>query len=188
MTVAKANLSLDDFLQEPYVDESPAWEYIAGATAQKPMPKPQHSRLQLKLAMAINNVTEPDKIAGAFPELRFTFGERSIVPDISVLTWSRIPFDAAGELENETIAFPPDWTIEILSKGQRSTKVIDNILYCLEFGSRLGWLVDPEDRSILVFQPEKSPRIFRENATPTILQEISLKLTVNHIFRWLSFG
>ena len=187
MTVAKANLSLDDFLQESYIDESPTWEYINGAISQKPMPKPQHSRLQLKLAMAINNVTEPSKIAGAFPELRFTFGDRSIVPDISVLSWSKIPFNKEGELKNEAIAFPPDWTIEILSAGQRSTKVIDNILYCLEFGSRLGWLVDPEDRSILVFLPDQNLRIFRGENQPTLLQEIPLQLTVNQIFSWLSF-
>jgi Uma2 family endonuclease len=140
------------------------------------------------MAIAINDVTESPKIAGAFPELRCTFGDRSIVPDIVVLAWSKIPFNPAGELENEAIAFPPDWTIEILSSGQRSTKVIDNILYCLEFGGRLGWLIDPEERAVLVFQSNQNLRIFRGDDTPIILPEIPLQLTVNQIFSWLRFG
>lgn len=188
MAIAKVSPSPEEFLQESYIDESPAWEYIAGEIVQKPMPKPQHSRLQLKLATAINDITEPQKIAGAFPELRCTFGDRSIVPDIAVLSWSKIPFNDAGELENEAITIAPDWTIEILSEGQRSTKVIDNILFCLEFSGKLGWLIDPEDRAILVFQPQQNLRIFRGEDCPIILPEIPLSLTVNQIFKWLSFG
>ncbi|NJN72741.1 MAG: Uma2 family endonuclease [Limnothrix sp. RL_2_0] len=188
MTIADVSLSVEEFLQQSYVDDSPAWEYIAGSMSQKPMPKPQHSRLQLKLAMAINDVTEPQKIAVAFPELRCSFGDRSIVPDIAVLPWANIPFNGVGELENEAIAFPPAWTIEILSSGQRSTKVIDNILYCLEFGCRLGWLLDPDDRAVLVFQPNQGLQIFRADDVPTFPPEMPFQLTVNQIFSWLSFG
>ncbi|MGB2926885.1 MAG: Uma2 family endonuclease [Limnothrix sp.] len=98
------------------------------------------------------------------------------------LPWSKVPFNAAGELENEAIADPPDWTIEILSPGQRSTKVIDNILYCLDFGCHLGWLLDPEDHAVLVFQPNQSLRIFRGDDAPNIPSKIPLQLTVNQIF------
>ena len=34
----------------------------------------------------------------AFPELRCTFGGRSLVPDATVFFWERIPCDASGEL------------------------------------------------------------------------------------------
>ncbi|MGB2926886.1 MAG: Uma2 family endonuclease [Limnothrix sp.] len=84
MMIANVSLSVKEFLQQSYVDDSPTWEYIAGSISQKPIPKPQHSRLQLKLAMAISDVAELQKIAVAFPELRCSFGDRSIVPDITV--------------------------------------------------------------------------------------------------------
>ena len=42
-------LSLESFLKQSYVDESPAWEYVDGEIPQKPMPQIYHSRLQLKL-------------------------------------------------------------------------------------------------------------------------------------------
>ncbi|EAM49089.1 Uma2 family endonuclease [Crocosphaera watsonii WH 8501] len=185
-------LTLEDFLKKPNIDESPAWEYINGEVIQKPMPKTHHSRLQLKLASAIELVAEASQVALAFPELRCTFGGRSVVPDIAVVYWDKIPLNNAGEPENSAIFFAPDWTIEILSPNQKSTKVIDNILHCLEHGSPLGWLIDPDDKSIFVFQPQQTPRVYKadlsNNETPQetlpILDKIELYLTANKIFSW----
>lgn len=77
----------------------------------------------------------------AFPELRCTFGGRSIVPDASVFRWQRIPFDQSGEIEN-LFLISPDWTVEILSPERKTTKVIRNILHCIKYGAQLGWLID----------------------------------------------
>ena len=75
-------LTLEEFLKLP--ETKPASEYINGEIIQKPMPKGRHSRLQGKVCNSINQVAEDEKIAYAFPELRCTFGGRSIVPDIAV--------------------------------------------------------------------------------------------------------
>jgi Uma2 family endonuclease len=56
------------------------------------MPKARHSRLQGKLCSVINQVTEAEEIAYAFPELRCTFGNSSIVPDVAVYQWQNIVF------------------------------------------------------------------------------------------------
>ena len=52
---------------------------------------------------------EESKLAYAFPELRCTFGGRSIVPDIAVLLWERIEFDDDGEPVDD-VRIAPDWT------------------------------------------------------------------------------
>lgn len=176
-------ISLEAFLQLP--ETKPASEYVEGSIIQKPMPKAKHARLQGKLMNAINAITEDAQIAYAFPELRCTFADRSIVPDIAVLVWDRIAFDQAGEpLDNVTVA--PDWTIEILSPEQSSNRVMGNILHCLQHGCRLGWLLDPDDRSILVFSPNQLPKLYRlaDQSLP-VLPEIPLQLTVKQIFGWL---
>ena len=95
MTIAQPSLTLAEFLAQP--ETKPAQEYIDGDILQKPRPKIKHSRLQLKLCNAINAIAEPDRIAYAFPELRCTFGNRSLVPDIVILLWSNIPWDETGE-------------------------------------------------------------------------------------------
>ncbi len=171
-------LSLKEFLEHSYIEDSPAYEYINNKIVQKPMPQGQHSKLQFTLCETINQVAE---IAYALPELRNTFGTRSIVPDISVFYWERIPTTTEGDIANEFNSFP-NWTIEILSPNQKSTKVIDNILYCLEYGSQLGWLIDPEERAILVFQPQQIPIIYRNQQKLPILKKIDLELTPEKIF------
>ena len=174
--------SLEEFLKLP--ETKPASEYINGEIIQKPMPKGNHSRLQLRLCNSINEKAESEKIAYALPELRCTFGTHSIVPDIAVFKWSRIPFDADGEIPNDFL-LSPDWTIEILSPEQSSNRVIGNILYCLEYGCHLVWLIDPADRSILVFRPEQQPELLRGIERLSMLDDISLDLTVDNIFGWL---
>ena len=178
-------LSLEEFLQLP--ETKPASEFIAGEIIQKPMPKGRHSRLQGKLGSEINRVTENSKIAYAFPELRCSFGNRSIVADLAVFLWSNIPFLPDGEVPDR-FELPPDWVIEILSPEQKPNKVISNILCCLDHGSKLGWFLDPDDLSILVFQRNRQP-IFRENNDPLpVLAEIELNLTAEQVFSWLKMG
>jgi hypothetical protein len=51
-------LTLEEFLKLPYIEESPAWEYINGDAIQKPMPKTRHSILQKRLLAVIDSNTE----------------------------------------------------------------------------------------------------------------------------------
>jgi Uma2 family endonuclease len=82
-------LTLEEFLQLP--ETKPASEYINGQIIQKPMPQGKHSTIQGELVSVINGIAKPHKIALAFPELRCTFGGRSIVSDVTVFAWNRIP-------------------------------------------------------------------------------------------------
>lgn len=93
--VPEKTITLEEFLKLP--ETKTASEYIDGQIIQKPMPQGKHSKLQGKLVTAINQVVEGRKVALAFPELRCTFGGRSIVPDIAVFAWERIPIDETGE-------------------------------------------------------------------------------------------
>ena len=184
-TVINESLTLAEFLNLP--ETKPVSEYINGQIIPKPMPKGKHSRLQLRLCNSINEVVESEKIAYAFPELRCSFGTRSIVPDVAVFQWAHIPFAADGEVPDDFL-LPPDWIIEILSPEQSSNRVTGNILYCLEYGCQLGWLIDPKDRSILVFVPHQQPEIFTGDQVLPVLAGINLELTVTQMFAWLKMS
>ncbi|NJL01327.1 MAG: Uma2 family endonuclease [Spirulinaceae cyanobacterium RM2_2_10] len=151
------SLSLEEFLQRP--ETKPASEYLDGSIIQKPMPKGKHSSIQGELTSFINAALRPRQLARAFPELRCTFGGRSLVPDIAVLTWERIPRDADGTVAN-LVNIAPDWTIEILSPDQRQSRVTQKILACLAGGTQLGWLIDPDDLTILTYAPQQAPQFF----------------------------
>lgn len=184
-TILSQPISLEEFLKLP--ETKPASEYINGEIIQKPMPKGRHSRLQGKLCTVINETTEAQKIAYAFPELRCTFGGRSIIPDIAVFLWERISFDDDGVIPDD-FNLHPDWTIEILSPEQKPNKVIGNILHCLSAGSKLGWFIDPDDSSILVFLPGQQPQLFQDIASLPVLDTIELELTASQVFSWLNMG
>lgn len=177
-------LTLEEFLQLP--ETKPASEYIEGQIIQKPMPQGKHSSIQGELVPAINAVIKRQRVGRAFPELRCTFGDRSIVPDIAVFEGSRIPRDQNGEVAN-TFAIAPDWTIEILSPEQSQTRVTKNILHCLKHGAHIGWLIDPAEQTVFVYLPEQRIEVFDE---PTRLLPVAefatgLNLTVGDLFAWL---
>lgn len=178
------SITLDKFLKLP--ETKPASEYINGQIIQKPMPQGKHSAIQTEFSTTINSILKPRRIARAFSELRFTFGGRSTVPDVSVLTWTRIPCDQNGEIAN-TFLLAPDWTIEILSPEQSQTKVTKNILHCLKHGTQMGWLIDPEEQTVFVHFPMQSLEVFDEPEqilpVPSFASELTL--SVESIFSWL---
>lgn len=176
------SLTLEEFLKLP--ETKPASEYINGETIQKPMPKTRHSRLQGKLTSTINGVVEEKRLAYAFPELRCTFGGRSVVPDVTVLVWERIEFNDQGEPVDD-VFIAPDWTIEILSPEQSSNRVTGNILHCLKHGTQLGWLIDPDDRSVLIFLPNQQPELCQGSDRLVVLDGVDLQLTAEQLFAWL---
>ncbi|MBE9126016.1 MULTISPECIES: Uma2 family endonuclease [unclassified Coleofasciculus] len=177
-------LTLDDFLKLP--ETKPASEYIKGQIIQKPMPQGKHSTIQTELSTAINAVVKPRKIARAFSELRCTFGGRSIVPDVSVFVWDRIPRDEKGEIAN-VFPFAPDWIIEILSPDQSQMKVTKKIIHSLNYETQAGWLIDPDEQTVLVYLPKQQPEILDEPeqqlSVPSFASE--LRLTVEELFGWL---
>ncbi|MBW4510920.1 MAG: Uma2 family endonuclease [Scytonematopsis contorta HA4267-MV1] len=174
--------SLEKFLKLPYINESPAWEYINGETLQKPMGGGKHSLLQKRLVSVIDANNSNYE---AFPELRCSFGLRSVVQDVVVLASNQLPVDENGDISSTGIEFAPPWVIEILSPDQSQTKVTGNILHCIKNGTKLGWLIDPSERSILFYQPNTLPDLLSGTDILPVLQDISLTLCVDDIFAWL---
>lgn len=186
MTIAIPQpLTLEQFLQLPYVEDSPAWEFIQGEAIQKPMPGGKHSRLQSRLGGAINATDSPYE---ALPELRCTVGGRSIVPDLAVLAKNQIPVDTKGEIISTGINVAPDWVIEILSPDQSQMKVTRNILHSLRHGGKMGWLIDPDERVVLVYRPNCLPDELTDNAQLPCLPDVHLVMTVKQMFGWLKIG
>ncbi|NJK30792.1 MAG: Uma2 family endonuclease [Acaryochloris sp. SU_5_25] len=177
-------LTLEEFLKLP--ETEPASEYIDGHIIQKPMPQGEHSAIQTELAPAINSVVKSKQIARAFSELRCTFGERSIVPDIAVFLWGRIPRQENGGVAN-VFALAPDWTIEILSPDQSQTKVTKNLFHCLEHGTQMGWLIDPQEQSVFAYLPEQPTMLCDEPHALLPVPEFArdFSLTVADLFSWL---
>lgn len=176
-------ITLDEFLELP--ETQPASEYIEGIIYQKPMSQGEHSLLQGSLVTAINQVGKPQKVAHAFTELRCTFSGSAIVSDVTVFEWERIPRRPNGKIANK-FEIPPDWVIEILSPDQSPNRVIRKITFCLKHGSKLGWFIEPEDESIIVFQPNQLPDVkYGDEKLPVLEVLGDWELSVTNVFDWL---
>jgi Uma2 family endonuclease len=162
-------------------------------TPVKPMAQPQ-SIIQQQLLFAIDQVLGDLGIAQAFPELRCNFAGRSIVPDIAVFESHRIPENELGEVDNE-FGFSPDWVIEISSPEQNTSKALSNIKLCLAHGTQMGWIIDTEDRSVIVIKAGQvfEAITFGANGAidePSAILPVpefakSIQLTTADIFSWL---
>ena len=182
MSTATQSLTLEEFLNLP--ETKPASEFINGEIVQKSIPQGEQSLLQGELCETINQVAKHQKIARAFPELRCTFAGESIIPDVSVFWWGRIPVEPSGRVANR-FELHPDWAIEILSLGQSQTKVLGNLLHCSQHGTGIGWLIDPAEESVLVIFPNQRVQLLRGKTRLPVLNAIALELTVEQVFSWL---
>ncbi|MCC3449765.1 MAG: Uma2 family endonuclease [Microcoleus sp. PH2017_39_LGB_O_B] len=186
VVAAKSTISLAEFLQLP--ETKPASEYTDGQIYQKPMPQGKHSKLQSELLLTISEVGEPQKLVCALPELCCTFADWSIVPDIAVFEWSRIPLDEDGEIANR-FEIPPDWIIEILSPDQSPNQVIKKIIFSINHGTKLGWFADPSDKSVIVFQPNQLPEVKSDTDILPVLSVLGdWQLSAAELFNWLKIN
>ncbi|NJK61991.1 MAG: Uma2 family endonuclease [Synechococcaceae cyanobacterium SM2_3_1] len=119
-------------------------------------------------------------------ELRCRFGERSIVPDIAVFAWQRIPRQQEGRIVN-VVSAAPDWVIEILSPEQRQMRVTKNILHGLQYETQMGWLVDPEEALVLVYRPDQPTELCEVMDLPLPVPDFAhgFRISLQEIFQFL---
>ena len=65
-------------------------------------------------------------------------------------------------------AFPsisPDFAVELRSPSDRLAIIQAKMVEYMENGVRLGWLIDPRQRSLHVYRPEQPPEVLEDPAT-----------------------
>ncbi len=184
MAVLQKGLTLEEFLKLP--EEKPALEFEDGTVTQKVAPKGHHSALQYEVAELVNRFARSRRLARAFPELRATYAGRSYVPDVSIYRWERIPVTDTGRVVNDFFE-PPDIAVEVVSPEQSVNALVRRCLWYVDHGVRLALLIDPDDRSVIVFRPGSQPSALR-GADPIDVADVlpSFQLTVADLFAALS--
>lgn len=151
-----ARLSLEQFLELP--ETEPASEFVCGEVLQKPMPNGFHSLIQSWLGMMLTQlILRLDLPAVVGPEWRCVFGphggRRAFVPDLVYIGRGALlpDLDAALKLFEGA----PDLAVEILSPDHKPRQFAEKIQFYLQYGVRLIWVIDPEQRTLTVFSPNQ---------------------------------
>lgn len=96
-------------------------------------------------------------------------------PDFSFVSQSRVVDSGSGYFPGA-----PDLAVEVLSPSDRFSKVLQKVREYLAAGTRLVWIVDPEDRSVVVFRADGSTTLLGEHdslAGEDVIPGFTLTLT-----------
>jgi Uma2 family endonuclease len=180
--------TLEAFLSRRDIDEKPYKEFIDGRVEEKMSPQQDHSLLQVELGTALNAYARTRRLGLAFTELRCTFGGRSILPDVAVLAWDRLVFNATGRLVNVPTE-APDLHVEVLSPDQSRRDVRGRLVHSTAHGTRLGWFLDPEREVVEVFRPDRAPEVLPADGILTGEPVLpGFALPVAEVWGWLRPG
>jgi len=185
MVTARQRLTLEEFLRLP--EEKPALEYFDGRVTQKVSPKGRHSTLQYTAAEFVNLRSRPARLAFAFTELRTSWSGTSLVPDVSVYRWDRIPRDGDGDVADDFVE-PPDVAIEILSPGQSLRAMDERCRWFVANGVAVALAVHPRRRTVKVFRQDLTEVTLQAGDVVDLEDVIpGLRLALNDLFGALRF-
>ena len=181
----RQGMTLEAFLKWPRIDEKPYLEYCDGRIEVKVSPQRRHGVIEKNMTWALDRFAAPAKLGAAYPELRCTFGGRSIVPDVVFQLEANIPVDEMGLLLDESV-LPPDIHVEIRSPDQSARKTREKLEHSIANGCPLGWYIDPERRTVDVYRPGMAPqRLAADGHLDGAPVLPGFGLSVEEIFGWL---
>lgn len=158
MAMKLRGLTLKEFLALP--EQEPALEYFQGQVTQKMVPLGEHSALQLECAEYLNALFRQNRIARAFTELRATHGGASLVADVSLYRWDRIPRTPSGKIASR-FSLLPDVAIEIWSPNQSMRELVARCEWFVANGSLVALLLDHRRETIRAFRPQTPVTLHR---------------------------
>ena len=149
-------------------------------------PQKQHSSLARYVCDRLNRFAEPARLGEAFPELRCSYGGRSIVPDVAFLLEAHIEVDHRGAPENDT-PIPPDiHRGDHLAEAGLRPRPTRSSGTPTAHGCALGWLVHPDRETIDVYRPDAEPvRLGIEEIIEGEPVLPGFRLPVAEVFGWL---
>jgi Uma2 family endonuclease len=129
-------ISVADYLNTSF--EGPDREYVDGRILERNLGEKDHSRLQRKL-MGFFIANETTLRTFCFPEQRLQVkATRFRIPDICVYVGS--------EPDEQVFRTPPFLAVEVLSKDDRASDLLDRLDDYRDFGIPFVWVIDPRTR------------------------------------------
>ena len=153
MKVIASQVSIGEYLSNPAYEHC---EYVDGQVIELHVGNKKHARIQIRCARKLDEYFDrrPDGgYVGAELHCRLTIGNetRFRLPDICVVIGQR--FSADGYLEGG-----PDLAVEVRSPDDSIAAQMRKIEDYFANGTRLAWLILPEERTVLVLTPDGAPR------------------------------
>ena len=92
--------------------------------------------------------------------------------------------ESADDMERKYSADPTLLTVDVLSPGDRISRVIKKAVQLVARGVALVWVVDPEEREVIVYRKDCEPEFYGADAELTFDTELpGFRCRVSEFFR-----
>ena len=142
-------------------DDSHRHELIKGELLTMPLPKFEHGRVTLNLAVILAQHVKANNLGIVCGEAGFKLEsdpDTVLGPDVSFVTHGRTAVPPEGYYLG-----PPDLAVEVLSPGDRRGRIERKLSLWLQSGARSVWHVNPQRRTVEVISATGERRILHEN-------------------------
>jgi Uma2 family endonuclease len=167
-------MTLEEYVALP--EEPPYFEYLDGEVVRKPMPKRKHGRLQRQLGVQLDLYSARSG-GESWSEGHVWFGQPHHwrVPDI--VYWA--PDKPQGD---DDVSLPPTLAVEILSPGQPMQDLRDKCRFYRANGVDVAWAVNPDTRTVEVFDDEADGVVLQEGETLVSAALPGFELSLRDLF------
>lgn len=158
-------LTAEEFARLPNPIDGAKQELVRGEVITMPPPGFAHGNVQLAIGSILRAYSKQSRsgrvvvVSGVVTEE----GPDTVRgPDVSYWSYARLPADQnpTGYLE-----VAPDLCVEVLSPGNTKPKMTRKIREYFAAGVRMVWVVDPEDRTAIVYRQPGDGRVLWDDAT-----------------------
>lgn len=166
-TAAPPKLTAAEFARLPEPADGSKQELVRGEVVTMPPPGIRHGIVQTNVACLIQPYARAHKLGRVTVESGVVTEEDPDTvrgPDVAFWGVNALP---AGAVPVGYSDAPADLVVEVLSPSDSRRRVAAKVNEYLASGSRLVWVVDPEDRNVTVYRQAGEGRILWENATIT---------------------
>jgi Uma2 family endonuclease len=147
-------MTIEEFAALP--DDDHRYEYIQGEAKAMSPAGGRHGGIATRLVILLGKtLEETDHIFDSSTGYRLPNGD-VLSPDVSVILAGRLPDEV------EPIGFieiAPDLAVEIISPSDRYVDVLEKVQIYLTWGVSAVWVVEPEQRQIMVHTAEQIVRV-----------------------------
>jgi len=152
-------VSIEEYLSNPAYEHS---EYVNGEVVPLNVGTKSHSKVQVKCGTILERYlnTNPIGFAGAELHCRLRIGNATHyrLPDIAVVITDPSP-------DSPYLEGAPDMVVEIKSPEDKISFLFDKLKEYFASGTKLAWIVLPEEESVLGVTPDTHPRTFGLEST-----------------------
>lgn len=164
-SVAQKFITAEEFLRMPPPPDGSKTELVRGEVVSVCRPGFRHGLRQCRIGASLDHFGRSRQHGRAVVETGVITerGPDTVRgPDVSYWSAERLPLDQEPEGYPE---IAPDLCVEVLSPTNRMARIREKMRELFQRGVRMVWVVDPEDRTVVIYRSPDEGRLLHESAT-----------------------